>query len=426
MSTSKVIDAAPAALTRGRRLPRPACFAAVTAILVLFQAASSALAPMYVVYQRLWGFSSATLTLIFAIYVFALLGSLLVVGSLSDHLGRRPVLLAGIALNMAAITMFLFASGVTALLAARAVQGVATGIALPALGAGLVDFDPPHAPGRAAVVNGAVPIGALALGALGCGALVQYGPDPTHLVWLLLLGALALAGPAVLALPEPSARRPGAVRSLLPRLGVPGRLRGDVYGLVPVIVASWALGGLYLSLGPSVVVSVFGVASHFVAGLVVTLLCGTGAVTAFALRGCPAASVSRTSVTLLAAGTAVTLLGTSAGLGAAALAGTVLAGIGYGASGLATFGVVARLAGPAGAAERGRLFAVAYTVAFLAYSLPAVAAGYAATRVGLPTTVAVYSLLVIVTAVAAVAVQETRAARRARAGRQPGRAATRS
>jgi MFS family permease len=411
MTTSKMIEAAPAAPPRARRLPRPACFTAITAILVLFQAASSALAPMYVVYQRLWGFSSVTLTLIFASYVFALLGSLLVLGSLSDHAGRRPVLLAGIVLNMAAIAMFLRADGVTVLLAARAVQGVATGIALPALGAGLVDFDSPRAPGRAAVVNGAVPIGALALGALGCGALVQYGPDPTHLVWLLLLGALALAVPTALALPESSARRPGAIRSLLPRLGVPGRLRRAVYSLVPVIVASWALGGLYLSLGPSVVAAVFGVASHFIAGLVVTLLCGTGAVAAFALRGRSAAVVSRTSVTLLAAGTAVTLLGTVTGAVLAALAGTVVAGAGYGASGLATFGVVARLAGPADAAERGGLFAVAYTVAFLAYSLPAVAAGYAATRVGLHTTVAIYSLLVIVIAAAAFAIQQTRAAR---------------
>ncbi|HEY7431589.1 MAG TPA: MFS transporter [Streptosporangiaceae bacterium] len=410
---SKVIEARPAAPPRTGRLPRAACFTAVTSILVLFQAASSAVAPMYVVYQRLWGFSSVTLTLIFAIYVFALLGTLLVAGSLSDHAGRRPVLLAAIALEAAAIAVFLLAGGVTALLVARAVQGVATGIALPALAAGLVDFDPPHAPGRAAVVNGGVPIGALALGALGCGALVQYGPDPTHLIWALLLALTVLAAPVVLALPESSARQPGGMRSLLPRLAVPHRLRRDVRALLPIIVASWALGGLYLSLGPSVVVAVFGVANHFVAGLVVTLLCGTGAVTAFALRGRPAAVVSRTSVTLLAAGPALTLLGTAAGVWVAAIAGTVLAGIGYGASGLATFAVVARLAGPADAAERGGLFAVAYTAAFLAYSLPAVAAGYAATRVGLHTTVAVYALLVIAIAAATCAIQETRTAGRA-------------
>jgi hypothetical protein len=190
----------------------------------------------------------------------------------------------------------------------------------------------------------------------------------------------------------------------VPRLGVPGQLRGDVSALVPIIVASWALGGLYLSLGASVLVTVFGVANHFYAGLVVTLLCGTGAVTAFALRGCSTVVVQRTSVTLLTAGTAVTLLGTLADVPVAAIVGTAAAGFGYGASGLATFGAMAKLAGPAGPAERGVLFAVAYTVAFLAFSLPAVAAGYAATRVGLHTTVAAYSVVVIGTGPAAFAI----------------------
>jgi MFS family permease len=416
MSDSKVLTRPPVARPRtAGRLPRSAGFAAVTAILVLFQAVSSAPAPLYVVYQRLWGFSSATLTLIFAIFVFGLLSSLLVLGGLSDFLGRRPVLAASIAAESAALVVFLLAGNVTALLIARLVQGVATGMVLPALGATIVDFNPPHAPGRAAAVSGVVPIGGLAVGALVCSSLVQYAPDPTRLVWALLLGAMALAFVAVLALPEPSARQPGAVRSLAPRLGVPRRFRGDVYALVPVIVASWALGGLYLSLGPSVAVTVFGVTSHFLGGLVVVLLCGTGAVTAFVLRGWPATVVLRISMTTLAAGTALTLAGMLSGSVAAALAGTVVSGIGYGASGLAAFGSMARIAGPADPAGRGELFAVAYTVAFLAFSLPAVAAGYATTRIGLPATVAVYSVLVIVIAVAAFAVQEARSARRGRA-----------
>jgi hypothetical protein len=194
----------------------------------------------------------------------------------------------------------------------------------------------------------------------------------------------------------------------VPRLGVPRRLRGDVAALVPIIVASWALGGLYLSLGASVVVTVFGVANHFYAGLVVTLLCGTGAVTAFILRGCSTVVVQRISMTLLTGGTAVTLVGTLAELPAAAIGGTVVAGVGYGASGLATFGAMAKLAGPARLADRGALFAVAYTVAFLAFSLPAVAAGYATMQVGLHTTVAAYSVVVIGTARAAFAIHLAR------------------
>jgi hypothetical protein len=187
--------------------------------------------------------------------------------------------------------------------------------------------------------------------------------------------------------------------------------------------------------------AVFGIANHFFGGLVVTLLCGTGAATALALsretvEGFPRIArktlhalpirvacaprrqprqargvlVARLSVTMLAIGTAVTLSGTCTGAVAVAMAGTVLAGIGYGASGLATFGALARLAGPAGPgpAGRGGLFAVAYTVAFLAFSLPAVAAGYATTVAGLHVTVTVYASVVIALGLAAFAIQRPR------------------
>jgi predicted MFS family arabinose efflux permease len=394
----------------GGRLSRPAAFGAITAIFVLFAAASSAPSPLYVVYQQDWGFSATTLTVVFAVYVLALIGSLVIVGALSDHIGRRPVLAAAIALEAVALVLFITAGDVTVLLAARVAQGIATGAALTTLGATLVDLNPLHSPGRAGVVNGVAPVSGLALGALGCGALVQYAPAPTHLVFALLLLGMVAAGIVVAWMPETSARRPGALASLAPRLGVPARLRPDVYALVPILVASWALGGLYLSLGPSVAASLFGLANHLIGGLVVTLLCGTGAVTAFALRGWPAQRVLRTGAVLLTAGTALTLAGLQAHTVALAGAGTVLAGIGFGASALACFGALARLAAPE---ERGELFSVAYVIAYLAFSLPAVLAGFASTYTGLRPTALVYGFGVIALSLTALAAQRLRAARAA-------------
>ena len=377
---------------------------------MLFAAASSAPSPLYVVYQQEWGFSATTLTVVFAVYVLALIGSLVIVGALSDHVGRRPVLAAAIALEAVALVLFITAGDVTVLLAARIAQGIATGAALTTLGATLVDLNPPHSPGRAGVVNGVAPVGGLALGALGCGALVQYAPAPTHLVFALLLLGMGLAGIIVARMPETSARRPGGLASLAPRLGVPARLRPDVYALVPILVASWALGGLYLSLGPSVAAGLFGLSNHLIGGLVVTLLCGTGAVTAFALRAWPAQRVLRTGAILLTAGTALTLAGLQGHAVALAAAGTVLAGIGFGASALACFGTLARLAAPE---ERGELFSVAYVIAYLAFSLPAVLAGFASTYAGLHATALVYGLGVVALSLAALAAQRVRAARAA-------------
>jgi len=315
------------------------------------------------------------------------------------------VLAAAIALEATSLVLFLGAGDVTVLLVARLLQGIATGAALTTLGAALVDLNPPHAPGRAGLINGIAPVAGLAVGALGCGALVQFAPEPTHLVWALLLAAMVLAGYVVARLPETSARRPGAVASLAPKLGVPSRLRADVLALVPIIVASWAIGGLYLSLGPSVAAGVFGLTNHLVGGFVVTLLCGTGAITSYAMRKLPIPRVLTVAAALLTLGSVVSVLGLEWSSITLAAAGTVISGVGFGASALASFGTLATLAAPH---ERGELLAVALVIAYTAFSVPAVIAGFAATSYGLHPTALVYGSAVAVLGALALAAQQLR------------------
>jgi MFS family permease len=374
---------------RPRRLSRPASFTAVAVLAVLFPAASSAPSPLYVVYQKEWHFSAATLTAIFAVYVIGLVAALLVVGGLSDHVGRRPVLVGAIGLEAVSLALFVLVGDISLLFLARVLQGVATGAAITALSATLVDLNPPHAPERAGLVNGIAPTGGLAIGALGCGVLVQYAPAPTRLVYVLCLAGMLLAAVVVAAMPETSARRPGSLASLLPRLDVPARARADFYALVPVLVATWAPGGLY----PSVAAGIFGLTSRLIGGLVVAVTCGSSAVAALALRKSPAQQVLNAGAILLAAGSALTLAGLTGGTLALATAGTVVADVGFGASVLGSFGAVVRLCGPA---ERGELFAVTYTIAYLSLSIPTVIAGFAATAVGLRTTAISYTIGLIV------------------------------
>ena len=157
--------------------------------------------------------------------------------------------------------------------------------------------------------------------------------------------------------------------------------------------------------------ALLGVAVLIGLGLVVTLLCGTGAVTAFALRAWPAARLLSAGAVMLTAGMALTLAALPGHTIALAAAGTVVAGVGFGAASLGSFGTLARLAAPA---ERGELFAVAYVIAYLAFSLPAVIAGVASSSVGLRTTALAYGVTVAVLGLAALAVQRTRAGRRRR------------
>ncbi|MEV6532634.1 MULTISPECIES: MFS transporter [Streptomyces] len=408
----------PAASPTGRArrgLSRPVAFASIAAVFILFMAASSAPSPLYVIYQQEWSFSATTLTSVFAVYVAGMIAALLVLGALSDHIGRRPVLATAIALEAVAMVLFIVAGDVSILLTARFVQGIATGAAMTTLGATLVDLNPPHAPHRAGVITGAAPTFGLGLGALGCGVLAQYGPHPTRLVYVLLLAGVVLAGLLVALLPETAQRRPGAARSLRPRLGVAPRLRSDLIALVPILVASWALGGLYLSLGPSVAANLFGLSSHVIGGLVVTLLCGPASVTVFLLRGWPTERTLALAAGLLLGGTAVGLAGVQEHSLTMAAVGTAIAGVGFGGSALASFGTLARIAEPA---ERGELFAVAFVISYLAFSIPAVVAGFAATNVGLHETSVVYSAAVIAFSALALAAQWLRTARARNADRR--------
>ena len=189
-------------------------------MLVLFLAASAAPTPLYRVYQARWGFSATTLTAVFAVYVVFLLMTVLIFGSLSDHVERRPVMITALAVDTAACILFLLAPGVGALFAGRALQGVAVGLTATALGGALLDLRPAGSLAPLVTNNGGT-VG-LALGALGTSVLVQYGPVPTTLVWWLLLGAFLAAIVLAAATPEPGTVRPGALASLRPERANPG------------------------------------------------------------------------------------------------------------------------------------------------------------------------------------------------------------
>jgi predicted MFS family arabinose efflux permease len=381
-------------------LPRAAAFWLLGGILLAFMFAAGAPSPLYVVYQARWGFSAVTLTTVFGVYAVALLFALVTVGALSDHVGRRPVLTAALLVETAAMIVFIRVGDVSWLLAARAVQGLATGAATGTISAYLVDLAPPANPKLGPLVNAMSPTLGLAAGAVGAGVLVQYAPHPTTLVYAILVVVFAAAVIGVALMPETVPRRDGALASLRPRAGVPQRIRPQFLIAAPSLVATWALGGLYLSLGPSLAAGVLHLRNHLVGGLVVAALCASGALASFLFR-------ERAPRQAMLAGSVVLALGVAITLSALALtsvplffAGTVVAGSGFGSS---FFGAFRTLAGLARPDERAELFAAIYLVSYLAFSLPAIVAGVVTTKLGLATTATGYSIAVLALALAAVA-----------------------
>ncbi|QEI06658.1 MFS transporter [Pigmentiphaga aceris] len=366
-------------------------FVLLTSILFTYVSASAAPTPLYGVYRDAWGFSPLMLTVAFAVYAFGLLASLLIVGSLSDHVGRRPVVLGAMMVEALALVLFLSAQDIGGLILARVVQGIATGAATTALGAALLDVDRV----KGSVVNSIAPMVGMAIGALGTSLLVQYAPLPMHLSYALLLVTLVSLGIAAYFMPETVTRRPGAWGSLRPDLRVARHASQGMWKVMPLNASLWMTGGFYMSLGPSLARSVTHIDTPIIGGLLVCALTLSAGLVILILRNRdPRISLSLSSV-MMVTGIGTTLIGVALGQALVLFGGTLLAGIGFGSGFLGAMRSIMPLAAPH---ERAGLLAVFYTLSYLAMSLPAMLAGLAASTIGLTYATYGYGLTIMVLA----------------------------
>jgi MFS family permease len=378
-------------------LGRAASFWVVAAMTAALTAASSAPSPLYPVYQVEFGFSSLTLTAIFAVYVLALLMSLLTVGRLSDFLGRRPVLAASLLVEAGAMAVFADAHGVPALYAARIVQGLATGAAIGVVGAYLLDLQPGDGSRLGSLVNGAAATGGLGIGAVLSGVLLQYGPDPTHLVFGILTALFIGFAAATLLLPETVARQGGAVAALRPQVKVPAPARQAFVRALPVMGSTWMLGGLVFSVGGSVLAAVFAQRNHAVIGLVIGVFALAAATMSVLLRDQSPHVMQRVGGVLLVLGTSLFVTALAVTSLTAFVLGALVAGAGFGPAFLGAFRTVSQLAEPH---ERAALISAIYVVSYLTFSVPALIAGLLISDAGLRPTSLVYGSVVALVAAA--------------------------
>jgi MFS family permease len=343
----------------------------LASLIVSLLAASSAPTPLYAVYQQHWGFSPITTTVVYGVYALTVLAALLTLGRLSDYVGRRPVLLAALAVQVASMVVFATAGGVGDLLIARVIQGLSTGAALGAIGAAMLDIDTK----RGALANAISPGVGSGSGALLSALLVQYLPAPTHLVYLVLIGVIAVQATGVALLRETvtTSRVPAA--ALVPEVRLPRSVRGPLLAATPVVFAVWALAGLYGALGPALVRALTGSASVVLGGGSLTLLTVTAIISTYLLRNSPARKVMLTGIAALIAGVAVTLVALSTGSAALFFAGTAVSGIGFGSGFQGGIRTVVPAAAPH---ERAGVLSLLFTVSYLGLGVPAVAAGFLA------------------------------------------------
>jgi MFS family permease len=393
---SHSLHVAPGSLRAAHALSPTAAFYLQASLIVSFVAASSAVTPLYSIYQAAWGFSPITITIVFAIYAIGVLAALLTTGSLSDYVGRKPVLFVAIAMQMTAMAVFATARGVDALIAARVLQGLATGAASSALGAGLLDIDR----ARGTIANSVSPMTGAATGALGASLLVQFLPSPTVVVYVVLLGILIAQAIGVALLAESVEPKPGALASLQPHVAVPPAARRALLAITPGLIAVWSLFGFFGSLGPVLARSIAHSRSHMLGGLALATLAASGGIAVFVVGQRDPRALQRRGGLALIAGVATILWSIAFGSLAMFFAGTIAAGAGFGA---AYQGGLRRVLPLAHARDRAGLIATVYVICYLAMGVPAVIAGIAVVSCG-SITLAAYGYGSVVIALGTIAI----------------------
>jgi hypothetical protein len=382
---------AESAVGRRRLTGRPALYL-LASLIVSLLAASAAPTPLYALYARQWGFTPITTTIVFGVYAVAVLVALLTLGRLSDSIGRRPVLLAALVVQVVSMLVYATAGGVGELLAARVIQGLGTGAALGAIGAAMLDVDR----SRGALANALAPGLGTGTGALVSALFVQFLPAPTHLVYFALIAVFVGQAVGVSLLRETVRPGPVSIAVLVPEVRLPRAVRGAVLTAAPVLFASWALAGLYAALGPAIVETLTGSANVVLGAASLSVLAATAVTSVYVLRNVDARTVLVAGIAGLVAGVAITLIALGTGSVAVFFIGTVVSGIGFGAGFQGGIRTVVPLAAPH---ERAGVLSLLFVISYLGMGIPAVAAGFGATDgLGLLGAARVYGVALIILA----------------------------
>ena len=112
----------------------------VTASLLMITLSVNLQIPLYKTYAIAAGYGNGLVAVTFAAYVVGLLPVLIMLGGISDRIGRKPVMLLGLAAALLANVFIILDPSMQTLLKVRVLQGVAVGLSLGASTAYLAEI----------------------------------------------------------------------------------------------------------------------------------------------------------------------------------------------------------------------------------------------------------------------------------------------
>ena len=361
-------------------------FVLIALVVTVALASSATPSPLYVDYQQMWGTSGTTITIVYAVYCLAVLIPLVFLGRLSDAIGRRPVILGGLALLAVSMSVLAVAPDVSWLIVARITQGISVGLITGPAAAALIELHPTRDSRVGALTSSSTTNFGIAGGVLLSGAVATVSSSPLIHPYLIIAAATLALFVAVAALVPETAGGASTVREALRvrRPTVPARMRSAFALAAVCVIVSWSVGGVFLGLGGAIARDLLGRSDYLITGLVVAALQAAAGIAQLVwnLRFGPSdwRRGMTVGVALMAPGLVLASLALEWRNVPVFLLAAVLTGLGMGLLFLIGTTLVAQ---NAPAEIRGQVFAALYLIAYTALGVPAVVAALAAEQIGL-------------------------------------------
>lgn len=354
----------------GARDHRSAATAGLAFVLAGVMLGATMPTALYSTYQHNFGFSLLTVTVIFAMYAFGVLAALLAFGTWSDVLGRRPVLLMGLAFAALSDVVFLLADSTGWLLVGRVISGLSAGVFVGTASVAVTEMAGGRLSSRAPLIASVANIGGLGIGPVIAAMLVAWVPGPMRTSFWVHLGLVAVSTVVVLLVPETRGRRPGKLRPM--PLGVPADMR--VYFMRASLLgfAGFAVMGLFTGVAPSIATKITGVHSAIAVSFLVFSMFIGSVVGQLAARRVRQEVAERTSILLFVVAMVLLILTFVVGnpilLAITGLVGGVGQGMSF-AKGLAVITTTAP------AEQKAAVTSAFFVVCYIAISVPVIAEG---------------------------------------------------
>lgn len=359
---------------------RLAFSSAVLALVASF-AASAAPIPLYNVYRAENGLTHFDISMAIVAYSFGTLGALLVLGRLSNHLGRRPTAIASLGLLCLGCLVLLDVRDITNLLVGRVFMGLGAGLASSSLTSYIVDAAPQRPKWLASVASSQGPMLGLTVGAVASGILVELGPWPRELVYLACIGLLLVSAALIALSPETATPTPGAWRSLRPSINVPRHVTGLLPAAAAVFLSTWATGAFYQAFVPALVKEQLHTSSPIIIGLVFACYMAPSVLGAPVGGRFMPATAQRIGMLLFLAGMICMVAATTVGTLVMFVIGTVVAGAGQG---IAISAATRGLLHGSTLADRAPIFSAIYLICYSGATFPSLLSGQLSNAFSVP------------------------------------------